>query len=79
MISIVIPLYNKEKTVANTLLTVFNQTFQDFEIVIVDDGSTDNTKWIVQTFKDKLDVKYYYQENQGKMVAINNGIKKCTR
>lgn len=42
-ISVVIPLYNKEKSVASTLRTVLNQTFTDYEIVIVNDGSTDNS------------------------------------
>ena len=43
MISVVIPLYNKEKQIAHTLQTVLYQTFKDFEIVIVDDGCTDNS------------------------------------
>lgn len=43
MISVIIPLYNKEKQIAKTLQTVLNQTYQNFEIVIVNDGSTDRS------------------------------------
>ena len=42
--SIIIPVYNKEKFISNTLKSVFNQTFQDFEIIIVNDGSTDESE-----------------------------------
>ena len=52
MISVVIPLYNKEEQIADTLQSIFAQTFQDFEIVIVDDGSTDNSVEEVEKFDD---------------------------
>ena len=73
MISIVIPLYNKEKQIANTLQTVFNQTFQDFEIVITDDGSTDNGVEEVKKINDSR-IRLIYQENQGVSAARNRGI-----
>ena len=73
MVSIVIPLYNKEKQVANTLQTVFNQTFQDFEIVIVNDGSTDKSIEEVEKFND-LRIRLIYQENAGVSAARNRGI-----
>jgi glycosyltransferase involved in cell wall biosynthesis len=73
MISIVIPLYNKEKQIADTLRSVFNQTFQDFEIVIVNDGSTDHSIEIVKRFDDKR-IRIIEQENQGVSVARNTGI-----
>jgi glycosyltransferase involved in cell wall biosynthesis len=73
MISIVIPLYNKEKQIANTLQTVFNQTFQDFEIVIVDDGSTDKGVEEVQKINDSH-IRLIHQENQGVSATRNRGI-----
>lgn len=73
MISVVIPLYNKEKYVANTLFTVFNQTFQDFEIVIVNDGSTDKSVEEVEKFNDSR-IRLIYQENAGVSEARNKGI-----
>lgn len=75
MISIIIPLYNKEHTIQKTLECVLNQTFQDFEIIIVDDGSTDKG---VSLIKDKFNdsrIRIISQENQGVSVARNTGIK----
>jgi len=76
MISIVIPLYNKEKQIAHTLQSVFNQTFQDYEIVIVNDGSTDNSVEIVKQIKDSR-IRLIEQSNQGVSVARNTGIKEA--
>lgn len=54
MISVIIPLYNKAHTIINTLNTVLKQTYQDFEVIIVNDGSTDNGVEIIQQhFNDK--------------------------
>lgn len=74
MISVVIPLYNKAHTIVNTLNTVVNQTYKDFEIVIVNDGSTDNgVEVIQQNFTDKR-IRIINQENAGVSAARNRGV-----
>lgn len=72
--SIIIPLYNKEKYIENTLKSVLKQTFQDFEIIIINDGSTDLSIELVNQIQDDR-IKLVHQENQGVSVARNNGIK----
>lgn len=72
-VSVVIPSYNRADFVAETIRSVLDQTYQDFEIIVVDDGSTDNTKEIVDSFKDPR-IKYIYQENRGASGARNTGI-----
>lgn len=74
MISVVIPLYNKEKQIKKTLKSVFDQTFQDYEIIIVNDGSTDRSMEIVEAFSDPK-IRIIEQENQGVSAARNTGIK----
>lgn len=73
MFSIIIPLYNKEKFIQNTLEKVLEQSFQDFEVIIVDDGSTDGGAEIVNNIQDER-IKYFWQENQGVSSARNKGI-----
>lgn len=73
MISVVIPLYNKEKQIGNTLRSVFNQTYQDFEIVVVNDGSTDNSVAEVEKFQDSR-IRLISQPNSGVSIARNRGI-----
>ncbi len=72
--SIIIPLYNKEKHIQKTLESVLNQSFKDFEVIIVNDGSTDNSLSIIEPFNDAR-IKILSQENKGVSAARNNGIK----
>lgn len=73
-ISVIIPLYNHEKFVKEAVNSVLKQSFQDFELIIINDGSTDNSENIIKNIKDER-IKYFYQENQGAHNAINRGIR----
>lgn len=76
-ISVIIPVYNKEDYIRMTIQSVLNQTFSDFEIVIIDDGSTDKSKDIINEFSENQKITYHYQKNQGVAAARNAGIKKA--
>jgi hypothetical protein len=73
IISVIIPTYNSSKYIGQAIESVLNQTFKDFEIIVMDDGSTDNTFNFLRKFNDK--VSYFYQNNQGPSSARNNAIK----
>lgn len=73
MISIVIPLYNKERSIAKTLDCVLGQTWQDFEVVVVDDGSTDRSAEVVKRCTDPR-IRLISQKNAGVSAARNRGI-----
>jgi len=73
--SVVIPLYNKEKEIANTLNSVLNQSYKADEIIVVDDGSTDGSAKIVESFTKKFkEIKLIKQNNMGVSAARNRGI-----
>lgn len=71
--SVVIPLYNKEKEISNTLNSVLAQSFQDFEVIIIDDGSTDNSLKKVKQVKDNR-FNIYEKHNEGVAKTRNMGI-----
>ena len=80
MISIIIPVYNREKIIAKTLDSILAQTYKDFEVVLVNDGSTDNSGKAAEKYKEnfsKANIKYeiVHQQNQGAQKARNNGYK----
>ena len=68
--SIVIPLYNKQDCIRQALDCVFNQSFQDFEVIVVDDGSTDHGAEIVREYKDER-LRLVSQKNSGVSAARN--------
>lgn len=73
MISVVIPLYNKEKSIKDTVQSVLNQTYQDFELIIVNDGSNDDSLNVIQSIKDPK-IRIINKENAGVSSARNEGI-----
>jgi glycosyltransferase involved in cell wall biosynthesis len=76
MISVIIPLYNKCNSISSTISSVLSQTFQNFEIIVVNDGSTDNGASIVSGIEDNR-ITIINQENNGVSSARNNGITKA--
>ncbi len=73
-ISVVIPLFNKEKAIRNTIQSVLNQTVQDFELIVVNDGSTDGSRQVVESISDPR-ITLINKENGGVSSARNVGIK----
>jgi len=74
--SIITPTYNRAAFISKAIRSVLSQTFVDFEYIIIDDGSTDNTKEIIETFSD-IRIKYFKIENSERGFARNFGIKKA--
>lgn len=77
LVSVIIPSYNGGKYLPETLDSVLKQTYTDYEIIIVDDGSSDDTKDVVERYRKKFPekIKYIYQKNAGPASARNNGIR----
>jgi glycosyltransferase involved in cell wall biosynthesis len=77
IISVIIPAYNAERTILETIKSVQNQTFSDFEIVVINDGSTDRTLELLQNVKDER-LRVFSYKNSGVAVARNRGISHST-
>ena len=71
LVSVIIPAYNAAKTIAKTLQSVFDQDYASIEIIVVNDGSTDDTEQVLSQYFDKI--KYIHQANAGVSVARNTG------
>lgn len=76
IVSIIIPLYNAQKYINECIQSILTQTFENWELILVDDGSTDDTLSICRSFEKKdCRIKVIHQENAGVSVARNTGIK----
>lgn len=75
--SIIIPLYNRPQEIDELLQTLTAQTYGQFEVLVIEDGSKITAKEIVEGYKDRLEISYYYKENEGQGFARNYGFSKA--
>lgn len=77
--TICIPVYNRAHTITRTLNSIKNQTFLDYEVILVDDGSTDNLQEVLRNWQQEngIEITYVRKENGGKHSALNVGIRKA--
>lgn len=76
--SVIVPVYNRIDEVDDLLRSLAGQRGGDFEVIIVEDGSTTPCGETVEKYRDALDVKYYYKENEGRSIARNYGLERAT-
>lgn len=77
LVSIIIPVYNCEKYIVEAIESVLQQTYRNFEILIINDGSIDNTEKKIEKYKNNSKVRYYYKTNGGEASARNFGLAKA--
>ena len=77
-ISIIIPTFNRQELLPKAINSIRNQSCENWELIIIDDGSTDQTSVLLDSYKDDSRIKSFYQDNQGVSVARNYGVKKST-
>lgn len=80
LVSIISPCYNREKLLFRLLDSILDQTYRNIQVILIDDGSTDRTRSVVLSYKERfrvagMDFEYYYQQNAGVSAAINEGLK----
>ncbi|MBQ9076930.1 MAG: glycosyltransferase [Muribaculaceae bacterium] len=76
--SVIVPVYNRIDEVNDLLESLSRQSSSDFEVIIVEDGSTAPCDGVVKKYADKIDVKYFYKENEGRSIARNYGLERAT-
>jgi glycosyltransferase involved in cell wall biosynthesis len=74
LISVLLPCFNAELYIGEAIQSILNQTYENFELLILDDGSTDNTKSIIQSFRDSRIILLSENENKGIVYQLNKGI-----
>jgi len=74
-VSVIIPAYNGARYICECIESVLNQTYRHFEIIVIDDGSTDNTREVLEPYIRNSSIRYFYQDNAGPGAARNFGIK----
>lgn len=74
-VSIITPTYNRRHLIGETVNSVLAQSFTDYELIIVDDGSSDGTEQFIKDNYDDPRIKYFFQENKGQNFARNNGLR----
>ena len=72
--SVIIPVYNRPEELQNLLESLSLQSFSDFEVVIIEDGSEQSSKAIIGEFQESMNLNYHFQENTGQGFARNKGI-----
>lgn len=75
-VSVIVPAYNEEKTIAKTIKSILKSDYPDFEVIVIDDGSSDNTLKIARKFENEK-IKVFHKGNGGKGTALNFGIKRA--
>jgi len=75
--SIIIPLYNRPQEIKELLETLTRQTYKQFEVLVIEDGSKDDAAEIIKSFQDKLDLKYFVKKNEGQGFTRNYGFERA--
>lgn len=76
--SVIVPVYNRPAEVEDLMRSLAEQSLQDFEVMIVEDGSTVPCRDVVERYSDRVDVHYFYKDNEGRSLARNYGIERAT-
>ncbi|MGN0205833.1 MAG: glycosyltransferase [Muribaculaceae bacterium] len=75
--SVIVPVYNRIGEVEDLLKSLAEQSYKDFEVVLVEDGSTERCDQVARKYAEKVDVKYFYKENEGRSIARNYGLERA--
>lgn len=76
--SVIIPVYNRPDEIADLLESLATQTARNFEVIIVEDGSTKPCREVMRRYDGKVDVKYFFKDNEGRSIARNYGMERAT-